>query len=198
MKAAKPKRRKTVQDLLKSKRRDQRKKGQRLAKRALTETVVRQLSHQRTYSNIVMVRRPETPTAGGELLLGVRTGLFGHPTTTVLKIQDEKVVGAVEDTKELGEIVTQLGLLTLGALLNYNLAMGPDGLAKALARWANIDLSELEKKAEEEALEAVKAGIELQKSDLDPVDQPELQDLVATRAAPTEEESETPTADVEP
>lgn len=160
-----PKAKKTVQELLKSRRRDQRKKGQRLARRALSELVVRQMAHQRTYANVIAVRRAAAGTEGGNILFGMRTGLFGHPTTTTLKVEDEKLVGAVEDVRELGEIAAQVGLLTLGALVNYNLAWGPEGLAKALCRWANIDLSELEKAAEAEALEAVKAGIEQQKAE---------------------------------
>ena len=177
MKAPKPPRKKkTVQALLKNKRRDQRKKGQRLARRALTETIKRLETNQRTYANVVCIRRD------GNLLFGMRTGLFGHPTTTTLKVEDEKIVGAVEDTKELGEIVTQLGLLTLGALVNYNLAWGPEGLAKALARWAHIDLSELEAKAEAEALEAVKASIEAKQE----------QEAEAAALTASEEEPEPP------
>lgn len=147
------KQKKTVQQLLKSRRRDQRKKGQRLARRALTEMVARRVANTRTYASVVAVRRPDAEK-GPEILFGMRTGLFGHPTTTTLRVKDEQIVGAVEDVKELGEIVTQVGLLTLAALVNYNLAWGPEGLAKALARWACIDLTELEKRAEaEEAAE---------------------------------------------
>jgi hypothetical protein len=164
MKAAKPRQKKTVQQLLKSRRRDQRKKGQRLAKRELNDRVVAALTNKRTHCNVVGIRRQD------EVLFGMRTGLFGHPTTTTLKVKDEQIVGANEKgeagLKELGEIVTQLGLLTLGAMLNYNLAWGPEGLAKALARWANIDLSELQAQADAEALVAVKAGIEATKVSL--------------------------------
>jgi hypothetical protein len=89
------------------------------------------------HANVTAIRNNE------ETVFGMRTGLFGHPTTTVLRIADEKVVGAIEDPSELGEIVTQLGMLTAAALFNYNLAFGTEGLAEAMAKWAGIDVAAL-------------------------------------------------------
>lgn len=133
--------------------------------------MVRKVKANRIFANIVGLRRvvPTMDEQGkaetyGESVFGVRTGLFGHPTTTVLRIPDEKVVGCVEDVKELGEVVNQLGLLTLAALLKYNLALGPEGLAKKFAQWAGIDLTELQKKADEEAMEQAKASVEAVKA----------------------------------
>lgn len=145
---------------LKQSRKRQVKRAARKREHAKTrDKVLATFKAGKTFANIMMVRGKE------EVVLGQRTGLFGHPTTTVLRLPDEKIVGAVEDVKELGEIVTQLGILALAALVNYNPAFGPEGLAKALARWANIDLTELEKRAEEEALAQAKAAIEAAKAE---------------------------------
>jgi hypothetical protein len=64
---------------------------------------------------------------------------------------------------EMGEIVTKIGLLTLGALLNYNLAGGPEGLAYALAKWAGMDVEAMRKAAQasdEEQLAEAKRVLE--------------------------------------
>jgi hypothetical protein len=157
-------------ELIASKKRDQKRKGQKLKRAAHQRQLMRGLRANRTFANIVAIRdqpplkRGETEREPGQSVFGVRTGLFGHPTTTVLRVQDEKVVGAVEDVRELAEIATQVGLLTLGALLKYNLAGGPEGLAKALALWCGIDLEKLAREAEAADLEKVKADIEAQRA----------------------------------
>ena len=143
----------TADDLLKSKKRDKKRKGLRLQRKLARNVLTTKLRSDRAFANVVAIRQgprfsrdtaTETP---GQIVFGMRTGLFGHPTTTVLRIPYDQIVGATEDMKEMGEIVTKLGLLTLGALLNYNLTGGPEGMAKALAEWAEIDLEALRKEA---------------------------------------------------
>jgi hypothetical protein len=155
-----------------SKKRNKKRKLRRLKLAEARSRVVKALTPTKAHANVMAVktggyRTPEGDPAPGEVVFGVRTGLFGHPTTTVLRIQEERIAGAVEDASELGEVVTQLGLLTLGALLNFNLAEGPEELARAFARWAGIDLAQLRREAEEErkeqaeeeAREATAAGV---------------------------------------
>jgi hypothetical protein len=146
-----------------SRKRQVRQKGLRLLREASRNILAEKVKASRATANVVALRRLPPKQRGeegiyqppGEVVFGMRTGLFGHPTTTVLRVKDETIVGANEEgddgRKELGEIVTQLGLLTAAALFNYNLAWGPDGLAKAMAKWAGIDVEALRKAAEEEA-----------------------------------------------
>jgi hypothetical protein len=161
---------KQIEALSTSKKRDKKRKAGRLRRAAEKRQLQREIKATRLFANIVAIRDVKTTLSDegkaektGSTVFGVRVGLFGHPTTTILRIPDEKAVGAVEDTKEMGEIVTQLGLLTLGALLKFNLAGGPEALAKAYARWCGIDLEALKREADEEALEKVRADIEAQK-----------------------------------
>lgn len=177
-----------------SKKRQVKRKARRLAHEQLMNIVRKEVKHNRTWANVVALRR-EKNADGPETVFGMRTGLFGHPTTTVLRLPDEKLVGAVEDHKELGEIVTQLGLLTMAALFNYNLALGPDGLAKAVCKWARIDLEALKKQAEEEAAReaadlAAQGKEAVVDEDGDIVVQPIEPDVV--------KEPETPAAEVTP
>ncbi len=144
----------TRADLEKSLKRDKKRKALRLDREQRRVEFTKKVHAGRANAQIVAIRqaaprlRGEAP-APGQVVFGMRTGLFGHPTQQVLRIQDEKIAGACENMSELGEIVSQIGILTLGALVNYNLAEGPEGLAKALAKWAAIDLEALRKEAEE-------------------------------------------------
>jgi hypothetical protein len=108
-------------------------------------SVKNRLPVHRANANVVAIRQ------GDNIVFGMRTGLFGHPNTTVLRIPDETTVGAIEDISELGAVCTQVGMLVLASLFNYNLAFGADGLANKMAEWAGIDVEALKKAAEEEA-----------------------------------------------
>lgn len=162
--------------MAKSRKRDVKRKGLRLLREASRNIVAGRVKKSRADAHVVALRRKpprlrgedETP---GEVVLGMRTGLFGHPTTTVLRVKDEAIVGAVEDNKELGELVSQVGLLTLAALFNYNLAWGPDGLPKAMAKWAGIDVEALKKAAAAETEETDEDGDTVVRTT--PVEQPE-------------------------
>ncbi len=151
----------TVDELLASKKRDKRRKGLKLKRAASRQSLRTELKTKRVYANVVAINQRAPRVRGedqpaGSVVFGMRTGLFGHPTTTVLRVPDEQIVGAVEDLKEMGEIVTKVGLLTLGALLNYDLAGGPEKMARRFAEWAGIDLTALDAAAEAEALEEAK------------------------------------------
>jgi hypothetical protein len=155
----------TADDLAKAKKRDKRRKGLRLKRAARLQALTTRAKSNRATAEVVAlnqrparVRGDEQPT--GQIVFGMRTGLFGHPTTTVLRVPDEQIAGAVEDMNEMGEIVTKIGLLTLGALLNYNLAGGPEGMAVAFARWAGLDLEALKKASDEEQLAEAKRVLE--------------------------------------
>jgi hypothetical protein len=160
--------RKEAAAMAKSKKRDVKRKGLRLLRQASRNLLVEKVRKTRADAKVVAIRQQPPKLRGeeqepGGILFGMRTGLLGHPTTTVLKVPDEKLVGCMEEDKnearkELTELVTQVGLLTLAALFNYNLAWGPDGLAKAIVKWAGIDVEALRKAAEAEAAdEAAKA-----------------------------------------
>ncbi len=126
-------------------RRKNRQKAKRLATAAEMLQLRQGLESLKADTNIRMVRTPENGVA-----LGVRHGLIGHPQEVVLQVTGEKIVGGVEDVQELAEVVNQVGLLTLASLLRFNLADGPEELARALARWAGIDLKALKAAAEVE------------------------------------------------
>lgn len=104
--------------------------------------------------NIIMVRGED------EVVLGVRRGLFGHCRAPILRMTHEEIVGAVEDSKELGSLVTKLGVLALSQLLGYNLAYGTEDMGKAFAKWAKVDLEALKKAEEDEISETVQASRE--------------------------------------
>lgn len=91
------------------------------------------------------------PNETEQVIIGVRRGALGGPNAPVLRISAEDIVGAAEDNRQLGEWCTKLGVLCLSQLLGYNLAYGPDGLGKALAKFAQIDLEALKRAAAEEA-----------------------------------------------
>jgi hypothetical protein len=137
--------RKLASEMAKSKKRDVRRKGLRLLREASRNIVRESVKAERANASVVALRRE------GNTIFGMRTGLFGHPTTTVLRVPDETVVGAIEDAQELGSMVTQVGMLVMASLFNYNLAFGVEGLAKKMAAWAGIDVEALRKAAEEEA-----------------------------------------------
>jgi hypothetical protein len=151
-----PKKKPTQAELAQSRKRAKKRKALRLKREAERNKAAEARNRHRIFANIIGIRRQDPKPRGeeeappGEIVFGMRTGLFGHPTTTVLRIPDEKIVGALEDTKELGEIVTQVGLLTLGALFKYNLAFGPDELAVRMARWCGIDVAKLQVEAQKE------------------------------------------------
>jgi hypothetical protein len=145
--------RKLASEMAKSKKRDVRRKGLRLLREASRNIVRESVKAERASASVVALRRE------GNTIFGMRTGLFGHPTTTVLRVPDETVVGAIEDAQELGSMVTQVGMLVMASLFNYNLAFGVEGLAKKMAAWAGIDVEALKKAAEEEVAETEKAQL---------------------------------------
>lgn len=126
----------------------------RKQKRLATEEVSRQIGRARkrlrSDAPVVALRR----AIDGEVVIGIRRGLFGHPGTVLLRVDDASIVGCVEDKAELGKLVNNVGLLVTAALFKHNLAEGVDGLAKSIARWAGIDLEALAKEAAEEAAPA--------------------------------------------
>lgn len=101
----------------------------------------RKIKVKRADTALVMIEQP------GEVVFGVRQGLFGHPSTLTYRLKHEEIVGAVERPEDLGQIVTKLGVLALAQLLRHNLAYGTEGMAKRLSDWAGIDLEALAKEA---------------------------------------------------
>jgi hypothetical protein len=169
------------------KRRKNRAKAKRLETAKLKAQVRQALKALKADVHVVALKHPS------EVVFGIRTGLLGHPTTTVLRVPHEKIVGGVEDNQELGEVVTQLGLLALGGLLRFNLAMGPEELAKAFAKWAGIDLEALKKEAEQEAAKTTEEVDEDGDVVVRSVEEPALSEALPYKGGPDQvEEPETP------
>ena len=103
--------------------------------------------HLRADAPVIALRRE----AAGEIVIGVRRGLFGHPGTVVLRVDDVSIAGIAEDNTELAKFVNNVGLLTVAQLFGHNLAEGLEGLGKAVAKWAGLDLEAL---AREDAAES--------------------------------------------
>lgn len=87
----------------------------------------------------------------GDIVIGVARGFTGSGEV-LLKLEPEKLAGAVEDRRELAVIINNLGLLALAQLTGFNLAENLEGLPKALAKWAHIDRKVLERADAAEAL----------------------------------------------
>jgi hypothetical protein len=123
-----------------------RRKNKQKAKRLERETKMNELrklvAHSREDAQIVLMKGDD------EVVFAVRRGLFGHDRAPVFRVSHEDVVGAVEDTTQLGGLCTKLGVMVLAQLTGHHLSRGVDDLAKALAKWAGIDLAELTKEAE--------------------------------------------------
>lgn len=83
----------------------------------------------------------------GEVVIGVRYGLFGHPRNVMLRIDDEALVGCVEDRAELAKLVNNVGILVTSQLFGHNLAEGIEKLGETVALWAGIDLDKLRAEA---------------------------------------------------
>lgn len=126
-------------------RRKNKAKTKRLDREKKMNELRKGLKRNRADTNIVLMRNE----ADEELVLAVRRGLLGHSSSPVLRISADEVVGAVEDIKELGGIATKVGVMVLAQLTGHHLSMGADGLAKALAKFAQIDLEAIKKEAEE-------------------------------------------------
>lgn len=86
-----------------------------------------------------------------EVVVGVREGLFGHPRTTLLRLDDIAIAGAAEDVGELAKLVNNVGILVTSQLFGHNLAEGLQDLGKSIARWAGIDIEALKKADAEES-----------------------------------------------
>lgn len=86
--------------------------------------------------------------ADGEIAIGIRRGLFGHPGTVMLRVDDAAIVGCVEDRSELAKLVNNVGLLVVSQLFGHNLAEGVEGLGASVAKWAGINLEALKREAE--------------------------------------------------
>lgn len=133
----------------KDKKRATKRKTKRLAFEAEINKLKKAYKQRRADLNLIMVRGED------ELVFGVRRGLFGHPAAPILRMKFEEIVGATEDVKEMGALVTKLGVLAMSQMIGYNLAYGTDDMAKALAKWCKIDLEALKAEA---TLEAAKQG----------------------------------------
>lgn len=99
---------------------------------------------------------PET----GEILIGVAQGFTGAGEI-LYRLDQEKLAGAIEDRKELAVIVNNLGLLVLAQLSGFNLAESLDGLPKALAQWAHIDVAKALKDEQADTAEALRIAQKL-------------------------------------
>lgn len=132
--------------------RERKRKATRLAREAKHNELTRAVRRLRADANIVLLRED------GEVVVVPRRGLFGHARAPVFRIPDEQVVGAVEDLSELGGICTKLGVMVLAQLVGHNLAYGSDGLARALVKWAGIDLEALKKEIADERADEGGAG----------------------------------------
>lgn len=129
-----------------SKRRKNRQKAKRLAGEAVRAQLGRARKKLRADAPVTAIRR----AMQGEIVIGVRKGLFGHPGTVILKIDDASLVGCVEDRAELAKLVNNVGLLVVAQLFRHDLTQGIEGLAKTIVAWAGIDLEALQKAAEED------------------------------------------------
>ena len=119
-------------------------KANRLAREKKMNELRKDVKHNRADSNIVLLR----DEAGDELIVAVRRGLFGHDRAPIIRVSAEEIAGACEDVKELGGIATKVGVMVLAQLTGHHLSYGAEGLAKALAKFARIDLDALKKEAE--------------------------------------------------
>lgn len=138
---------KQKKDLAARKSRDAKRKRKRLALRAVTSAVGKARKRLRSDAPVIAVRRSQQE----EIVIGVRRGLFGHPGTVILKIDDLSIAGMSEDVGELAKFINNVGLLTVAQLFKHDLTQGINGLAQSIASWAGIDLEALKKAAEEEA-----------------------------------------------
>lgn len=127
-----------------------RRKNRQRAKRLAGEAVRAQLGAARkklkTTTQLVAIRR----TSQGETIIGVQKGLFGHPGTVILRIDDASLVGCVEDRAELAKLVNNVGILAVSQLFRHDLSQGVEGLAKTIVAWAGIDLDKLAEAALED------------------------------------------------
>lgn len=119
--------------------RDAKRKQKRLALERARNELSTARKRLRTDAPITALRLE----AKGEIVIGVRRGLFGHPNDVVLRVDDTSIVGCVEDRAELAKLVNNVGLLVVSQLFRHDLAEGVDGLGKSIATWAGIDLDKL-------------------------------------------------------
>lgn len=126
------------------KKRATKRKALRAKNRKLGEEVRKAVQKLRADVNIVFLNEED------EVVVVPRIGLFGHARSPAYRIGHEIIVGAVEDAdhKELGGICTKLGVMVLAQAVGHHLAYGADGLARALAKWAGIDLEKLKEEAD--------------------------------------------------
>ena len=78
-----------------------------------------------------------------ELYISISGGRYSTVSRVGLKLAHEELVGGIEDANEMGAIVVKIGILAASALIGYNLANGVEGLAKAFAEWAGVDVDAL-------------------------------------------------------
>jgi hypothetical protein len=123
------------------KRRKNKAKSLRLERARKMNELRKDVKRNKSDTNIVLMRGDE------ELVIAVRRGLFGHDCSPILRVTADEIVGAVEDVKELGGIATKVGVMVLAQLTGHHLSYGAEGLAKALASFAQIDLEALAKEA---------------------------------------------------
>lgn len=129
-------------------------KRQRLAREAARNKLAATRKRLRSDVQIAAVAQPSQE----RVVIGVTSGTFGSPHGVTFNLSNEAIVGTVEDNRELGTLVTNLGLMVLAALVRHDLAGGTEGLAKKLAKFAHIDLELLaveaaaQAKADEESI----------------------------------------------
>lgn len=134
-----------------SKRRKNRQRAKRKATTEVSFAIGAVRKRLRADAPVTAVRR----VAEGEIAIGIRRGLFGHPGTVLLRINDASIVGCVEDKAELAKFVNNVGLLVTAQLFKHSLADGIEDLGKSIAKWAGIDLEALAKAAAEEDPESI-------------------------------------------
>lgn len=133
------------------KRRKNKQKAKRLAHTQLMNEISTTARKLRADASLVAVRR----VMQGDVIIGVRKGLFGHPNPVMLRLDDASIAGCAEDKTELAKFVNNMGLLVVSQMFNHNLAEGIEKLGESIARWAGIDLEALRKAAAEEAAATV-------------------------------------------
>lgn len=134
-----------------SRRRKNRQREKRIAGEALRAQLGRARKHLRADAPVIAIRRVQQ----GEIAIGIRRGLFGHPGTVLLRVDDASIVGCTEDNTELAKLVNNIGLLVAAQLFGHDLTKGVEGLGKSIATWAGIDLEALAKAAADDTDEVI-------------------------------------------
>lgn len=101
----------------------------------------------------------------GRLMLVSLRGKLGHPARALAQFDDIKLVGALEDGRDMRDIVLQTGTAVLAALTGYPVGTEGttiQGLMGALVKLSGIDVEKIKAEAAAEAADEVRAELEQQ------------------------------------